>query len=111
MGIAGAGMGALALVARHRGVAITGSDIDPTNAADLIEAGVDVYTGHDPAHIRDARAVIYTSAVDPEHPVLKAAAAAGIPTVKRAEALRLLLGGAVVVGVAGTHGRTPNTAS
>ncbi|MFB3069176.1 MAG: UDP-N-acetylmuramate--L-alanine ligase [Gemmatimonadales bacterium] len=110
MGIAGAGMGALALVARHRGVAITGSDIDPTNAADLIEAGVDVYTGHDPAHIRDARAVIYTSAVDPEHPVLEAAAAAGIPTLKRAEALRLLLGDAVVVGVAGTHGKTTTTA-
>ncbi len=110
MGIAGAGMGALALVARHLGVAITGSDIDPTNAADLIEAGVEVYAGHDPAHIRDARAVIYTSAVDPEHPVLEAAAAAGIPTLKRAAALSLLLGDGVVVGVAGTHGKTTTTA-
>ena len=110
MGIAGAGMGALALLARHRGVAITGSDIDPTNAADLIEAGVEVHAGHDPSHISGARAVVYTSAVDPEHPVLKAAAAAGIPTVKRAEALRLLLGDGVVVAVAGTHGKTTTTA-
>ncbi len=110
MGIAGAGMGALALLARHRGVAITGSDIDPTNAADLIEAGVEVYAGHDPTHISDARAVIYSSAVDPEHPVLAAAVAAGIPTLKRAEALRLLLGDGVVVGVAGTHGKTTTTA-
>jgi UDP-N-acetylmuramate--alanine ligase len=106
MGIAGAGMGALALLARHRGVAITGSDIDPTNAADLIQAGVEVYAGHDPAHIRDARAVIYTSAVDPEHAVLRAAGDAGVPTFKRADALRLLIGDRVTVGVAGTHGKT-----
>ncbi len=109
MGIAGAGMGALALLARHRGVGITGSDIDPTNAADLIQAGVEVYAGHDPAHIRDARAVIYTSAVDPNHPVLQAAAEAGMPTFKRAEALRLLIGDRVTVGVAGTHGKTTTT--
>ena len=110
MGIAGAGMGALALLARHRGIAITGSDIDPTNAADLVEAGVEVHAGHDPAHIRDARAVIYTSAVEPGHPVLEAATAAGIPVLKRAEALRLLIGGGFVVGVAGTHGKTTTTA-
>jgi UDP-N-acetylmuramate--alanine ligase len=109
MGIAGAGMGALALLARHRGVAITGSDIDPTNAADLIEAGVEVYAGHDPAHISGARAVVYTSAVDPEHPVLQAAGEAGTPTFKRAEALRLLIGDRVTVGVAGTHGKTTTT--
>jgi len=92
MGIAGVGMGALALVARRWGVAITGSDIDPTNAADLIRAGVEVYAGHDPAHIRNAKAVIYTSAVDPGHPVLAAAVAANIPVFKRAEALSLLIG-------------------
>ncbi len=106
MGIAGAGMGALALVARRRGVAITGSDIDPTNAADLIRAGVEVHAGHDPAHIRDARAVIYTSAVDPGHPVLAAAAAANIPVFKRAKALSLLIGDRLAIGIAGTHGKT-----
>lgn len=106
MGIAGAGMSALALVARRRGVAITGSDIDPTNAADLIRAGVEVYAGHDPAHIRNARAVIYTSAVDPGHPVLAAAVAADIPVFKRAEALSLLIGARLAIGIAGTHGKT-----
>lgn len=109
MGIAGAGMGALALVARRRGVAITGSDIDPTNAADLIRAGVEVYAGHDPAHIRNARAVIHTSAVDPRHPVLAAAVAANIPVFKRAEALSLLIGDRLAIGIAGTHGKTTTT--
>ncbi|MCZ6917740.1 MAG: UDP-N-acetylmuramate--L-alanine ligase [Gemmatimonadetes bacterium] len=110
MGIAGAGMSALALVAKRRGVAVTGSDIEPTNAADVIAAGIEVFTGHDPAHIENARAVVHTSAVDATHPVLAAATAAGIPVIRRAEALGLLVQGGVVVGVAGTHGKTTTTA-
>ena len=39
MGIGGAGMSALALLARRRGVEVTGCDNDPTGAADLIELG------------------------------------------------------------------------
>ena len=110
MGIAGAGMGALALAARRRGVAVTGSDIDPTNATDLMAAGVEVYAGHDPEHLKDARAVVHTSAVDPEHPMLRAAAAAGIPVFRRAEALGLLVQHGYLVAVAGTHGKTTTAA-
>ncbi len=110
MGIAGAGMGALALVARGRGVAVTGSDIDLTNATDVIAAGIEVYAGHDVAHVRDARAVVHTSAVGSAHPVLQAAAAAGIPVFRRAEALGLLMRDGFVVAVAGTHGKTTTTA-
>ena len=110
MGIAGAGMGALALVARRRGVIVTGSDIDLTNAADVIAAGIPVYAGHDTAHVREARAVIHTSAVPPEHPVLQAAVAARIPVYRRAEALNQLIGGGFVIAVAGTHGKTTTTA-
>jgi UDP-N-acetylmuramate--alanine ligase len=110
MGIAGAGMSALALVAQRRGVSVTGSDIEPSNAADVIEAGIEVFTGHEPAHIENVRAVVHTSAVDANHPVLEAAAAAGIPVIRRAEALWLLVQGGVVVGVGGTHGKTTTTA-
>lgn len=110
MGIAGAGMGALAAVALRRGVAVTGSDIDPANAADLIHAGVPVLTGHEPAHIEGVRAVVHTSAVSADHPVLRAAREAGIPVIRRAEALGALVATGLVVGVAGTHGKTTTTA-
>ena len=110
MGIAGAGMGALALVARRRGVAVTGSDIDPTNATDVIRAGVQVFAGHDPAHVANARAIVRTSAVDPAHPVLTAATEQGIPIFRRAEALALLVRPGQVVAVSGTHGKTTTTA-
>ena len=43
MGIGGAGMSALALVARRRGVAVTGCDPDPSGAADVAALGAQVY--------------------------------------------------------------------
>ena len=45
MGIGGAGMSALALLARRRGVQVTGCDKDPSGAADLIGLGVAVARG------------------------------------------------------------------
>ena len=63
MGIGGAGMSALALVARRRGVSVTGCDPDPSGAADVAALGAAVFTGHDPKHVEGARAVVVTAAV------------------------------------------------
>src|SRR5256885_795912 len=49
MGIAGAGMSGLALLARQQGVTITGCDNDPSGAADLAALGVEIWRGPDPA--------------------------------------------------------------
>jgi len=110
MGIAGAGMSALALVARRRGIAVTGCDLDLSDAADAVAAGATVRTGHDPEHVRGARAVVHTAAVCAGHPELEAARNAGLVVVKRAEALGQLVRDRTVVGVAGTHGKTTTTA-
>jgi UDP-N-acetylmuramate--alanine ligase len=59
--------------------------------------------------VAGARAVIFTAAVPPELPELVAARAAGIPVVRRADALQMLVGGGEVVAVAGTHGKTTTT--
>ena len=68
MGIAGAGMSALALIARHRGIAITGCDSDTSGAGadDLTALGVRVLQGHDPSHLDGVRAVVVTAARTPE---------------------------------------------
>src|SRR3989442_839312 len=113
MGIAGAGMSALALIARHRGVAITGCDSDAsgTGADDLTALGVLVWRGHDPSHVEGARAVVVTAAVPLEHPELERARALGLPVVRSADALGELVAGGRegVVAVAGTHGKTTTT--
>ena len=113
MGIAGAGMSALALIARHRGVSITGCDSDTSGggADDLTALGVRVWQGHDKSHLDGVRAVVVSAAVPRDHPELARARALDLPVVRRADALGELVsgGGASVVAVAGTHGKTTTT--
>src|SRR6266851_191619 len=109
MGIAGAGMSGLALLAKEQGVAITGCDNDPTGAADLAANGVEIWRGHDPGHLAGARALVVTAAVPGDHPELKRARALGVPVVRRADALSQAVAGGTVVAVAGTHGKTTTT--
>src|SRR5437667_4190011 len=110
MGIGGAGMSALATVAKRRGVRVTGCDTDPSGAADLAALGVEVWQGHDPRHLDGVRAVVVTAAVGQDHPELKRARELGIPVVRRADALGQAVAGGTVVAVAGTHGKTTTTA-
>jgi UDP-N-acetylmuramate-alanine ligase len=56
MGIGGAGMSALALIACRRGIPVSGCDNDPTGAADVAALGAVVHRGHDPSHVVGARA-------------------------------------------------------
>ena len=109
MGIGGAGMSALALIARRRGVVVTGCDAEPSGAADVAALGATVLTGHDPAHVTGARAVVVTAAIPTDHPELARARTLGIPVVPRKQALADLVQGGRVVGVSGTHGKTTTT--
>jgi UDP-N-acetylmuramate--alanine ligase len=109
MGIGGAGMSALALIACRRGVAVSGCDIDVSGTADLRALGVNVVQGHDGAHLRDARAVVVTAAVPVNHPELQRAKELGLPIVPRKVALAQLIEGARSVGISGTHGKTTTT--
>ena len=109
MGIGGAGMSALALIARRRGVTVSGCDTDVRGAADVASAGASVVRGHDAAHVKGSRAVVYTAAVPENHPELAAARAAGIPVISRADALQAVVARGQTVAVAGTHGKTTTT--
>src|SRR2546427_8113949 len=109
MGIAGAGMSGLALLARQQGVTITGCDTDPSGAADLAALGVEIWRGHGPEHVAGARALVVTAAVAGDHPELERARALGVPVVRRADALGQAVAGGLVVAVAGTHGKTTTT--
>jgi UDP-N-acetylmuramate--alanine ligase len=109
MGIAGAGMSALALLAKLRGASITGCDNDTSGATDLQALGVPVWQGHDPGHVEGARAVVVTAAVPADHPELARARALGVAVLRRADALGAVVAGSTVVAVAGTHGKTTTT--
>ena len=109
MGIAGAGMSALAELLVRRGARVTGCDALGDATGDLERLGLSVAVGHDPAHATDVRAVVVTSAVPRDHPELERARALGIPVIRRAEALAEAVSGGTLVAIAGTHGKTTTT--
>jgi UDP-N-acetylmuramate--alanine ligase len=109
VGIAGAGMSALAELFVLRGIRVTGCDAHPENAPDLDRLGIAVESGHSPGHVAAARAVVVTSAMPKDHPELARARELGLPVVRRAEALGEATAGSTLIGVAGTHGKSTTT--
>ena len=111
VGIAGAGMSAIAHVLLDQGHTVSGSDMQRNALADALAArGATILLGHDPAHVAGADALVVTSAVKPDHPEIRAARERGIPVLKRADLWREWSAQRDVVAVAGTHGKTTTTA-
>ena len=68
VGIAGAGMSAIAHVLLDQGHTVGGSDMQQNRLSDaLATRGSTVLLGHDAAHVADADALVITSAVAPDH--------------------------------------------
>lgn len=109
VGIAGAGMSALAELFVKRGYRVTGCDASLAAADDLRRIGIELFEGHDPVHIAGASEVVVTSAVRRDHPELARARELGIPVTRRAEALGRAVSGGELVAISGTHGKTTTT--
>jgi UDP-N-acetylmuramate--alanine ligase len=109
VGIAGAGMSALAELFIRRGEIVTGCDTSTATARDLERIGIHVMHGHDPSHVEGAKEIVVTSAVRRDHPELERARELGIVVTRRAEALGRAVSGGTLIGVAGTHGKTTTT--
>jgi UDP-N-acetylmuramate--alanine ligase len=110
VGVGGAGMSALAMVALSRGIPVSGSDLDVSGCGDLIAKGARIFSGHAWDNVGDVRAVVASAAIPAAHVELAAARALGVPVVPRKEALAGLIGTARSVGIAGTYGKTTTTA-
>lgn len=110
MGIGGAGMSPLAEMALLAGARVTGCDSSPGPGTQHLEQrGAVVHQGHDAAHVAGCSALVMTAAVPADHPEIQAARDAGIPVLKRAQALGAIVNHGTVVGIAGTHGKTTTT--
>lgn len=104
-------MAPLAELLIRSGGRVTGCDSHPGTAARTLEgSGVRVAHEHDLSHVDGCAALVVTAAVPADHPELEAARRSGVPVFKRAQALGEIVNRGVVVGVAGTHGKTTTTA-
>lgn len=109
LGIAGAGMQALALALVSEGYDVSGSDRDLEAARTLEKHGIRIVLESDMTATCLSGLVVYSSALAEDHPALREARSAGIPTLKRARALGALVNDRLLAAVAGTHGKTTVT--
>lgn len=107
IGIGGAGMSGLALVARALGARVTGSDrAESSYCARLREAGIEPQIGHDPANLPAGAEVVVSTAIPEDNPELAAARAADATVLHRGDLLAELSRMKRTVAVGGTHGKT-----
>ncbi len=107
VGIGGAGMSGLALVASELGATVTGSDrADSTYTEKLRAAGIEPAIGHDAANLPAGAEVIVSTAIPPENPELVAARAADATVIHRGQLLGELTRLKKSIAIAGTHGKT-----
>ncbi len=110
VGIGGSGMSGIAEVMLSLGYRVQGSDLKANKQTRRLERqGATVFIGHAADNIRDADAVVVSSAVDETNPEVAAARDRLMPVVPRAEMLAELMRFRYSIAVAGTHGKTTTT--
>ena len=110
VGIGGIGMSGIAEILINQGFEVSGSDLHLTEVTKrLEELGAKIYEGHSAENVKDVDVLVYSSAVVPDNPEVRAAADRNIPIIKRAEMLAETMRMQYGIGIAGTHGKTTTT--
>ena len=110
VGIGGSGMSGIAEVMLSLGYRVQGSDLRANKQTERLQTqGANVFIGHAADNIRNADAVVVSSAVDETNPEVVAAREQLMPVVQRAEMLAELMRFRYSIAVAGTHGKTTTT--
>jgi UDP-N-acetylmuramate--alanine ligase len=110
IGIGGSGMSGIAEVLHNLGYDVAGSDIgESANIVRLSSLGIRIYNFHHQDNLKNADAVVVSSAIDKTNIELKTAKKLKIPIVPRAEMLAEIMRFRFGIAISGTHGKTTTT--
>jgi UDP-N-acetylmuramate--alanine ligase len=110
VGIGGSGMNGIAEVLLNLGFKVSGSDLAESTVTQRLQTlGATIHYGHDSQNLREADAVVISTAVKADNPEVVAAREQRIPVVPRAVMLAELMRLRQGIAVAGTHGKTTTT--
>src|SRR4051794_14314674 len=111
VGIGGAGMSGLALVAKALGAEVWGSDrANSPYCALLREAGIEPVIGHDAANLPAGAELVVSTAIPDDNPELAAGRAAHARVLHRGDLLGELTRLKRSIAVSGAHGKTTTAA-
>src|SRR5215216_1531314 len=107
IGIGGAGMSGLALVARALGAEVSGSDqADSPYCKRLRAAAIEPVIGHHAANVPEGAEVVLSTAIPADNPELLAAQEAGARILHRGDLLGEVSQLKRAIAIGGTHGKT-----
>ena len=107
IGVGGAGMSGLALVARALGADVSGSDrAESSYSEQLRSVGVEPAIGHDATNLPEDAEVVVSTAIPEDNPELAAARERGQAVLHRGDLLGEVTRLRRTIAVAGTHGKT-----
>ncbi|MGH2915807.1 MAG: UDP-N-acetylmuramate--L-alanine ligase [Solirubrobacteraceae bacterium] len=107
VGIGGAGMSGLALIAAALGASVTGSDRAPSSYSERLRTvGIETAIGHAAANVPAGAEVVYSSAIGPDNPERRAAERQR----HRADLLAEIAALRRCLAITGTHGKTTTAA-
>jgi UDP-N-acetylmuramate: L-alanyl-gamma-D-glutamyl-meso-diaminopimelate ligase len=113
LGIGGTFMSGIAVLAKQSGHTVTGSDMNvyPPMSTQLLEQGIQLSEGYDPAHIpANVDCVVVGNVIKRGNPAMEYVLAQQIPYVSGPQWLaEQVLKDRWVLAVAGTHGKTTTT--
>ncbi|SFV55600.1 UDP-N-acetylmuramate--alanine ligase [hydrothermal vent metagenome] len=110
VGIGGSGMGGIAEIMHNLNYKITGSDITKNTTTNKLEKiGVKVFNKHHPDNIKNAQAIVVSSAITNDNVELIAARQNRIPIVPRSQMLAEIMRFRYGIAISGTHGKTTTT--
>jgi UDP-N-acetylmuramate--alanine ligase len=111
IGIGGAGMSGLALVAQALGATVTGSDrAESAYLEELRKAGIEPIVGHDGGNVPQHAEVVVSTAIAEDNPELAFARELGLHVLHRGDLLAEVSRLKPCVAVCGTHGKTTTAA-
>src|SRR5205085_5510282 len=111
VGVAGSGMSGIAALLLELGHEVSGSDKVASWEVDRLQRlGLVFRAEHRAEDASDAELIIYSSAIRETNPIRMAAAVAGQPVVRRAEALAAVMSGKRGIFIVGMHGKTTTSA-
>ena len=107
IGIAGAGMRAIANVFIEKGYHVSGSDLKASPITEqFAQKGARICIGQRPENLQDAQVVVISSAIRDTNVELAEARRRGIPVIHRSDALVHIMSWGKGISVAGAHGKT-----
>jgi UDP-N-acetylmuramate--alanine ligase len=110
IGIGGIGMSGIAEIMHNLGYKVQGSDVAENASVKRLKGmGLKIAIGHAAENLKDAHAVVYSSAVKPGNIEFEEARKLNLPLVRRAEMLAEIMRLKSCVAIAGTNGKTTTT--